>query len=142
MRVPASIILLLSGLAFVGATIKVTATTGQLSQARRNIGATAVGGKFYFAGGCTTVGAGKTAYICNDASDVIDILDSSGNNAPGELRLSEARGWPSACATDSLAVFAGGGKRGDLPHSRLSLSPHTLSHNTCDFLRSAALQDC
>ena len=97
----------------------VTTTTGHLSQARRNIGATTVGGKFYFAGGCTTVGSGKTAFICNNASDVIDVLDSLGTAVANEqLHLSEARGWPSACATKSLAVFAGGGKRGDLPHFR------------------------
>ena len=97
----------------------VTTTTGHLAQARRNIGATTVGGKFYFAGGCTTVGSGKTAFICNNASDVIDVLDSLGTAVADEqLHLSEARGWPSACATKSLAVFAGGGQRGDLPHSR------------------------
>jgi len=96
----------------------VTATTGHLSQARRNIGATTVRGKFYFAGGCTTVGSGTTAFICNDASDAIDVLDSVGTAGDEQLRLSEARGWPSACATESLAVFAGGGQRGDLPHSR------------------------
>ena len=91
-----------------------------MSQARRNIGAAAVGDDFYFAGGCTTVGSGKTAFICNDASDVIDVLDPAGNLLADDQprRLSQARGWPSACATESLAVFAGGGQRGDQPHSR------------------------
>lgn len=103
------------------ASFTVTTATGHLSQARRNLGATAVGGKFYFAGGCITVGpiGGMTAFICDDASDVIDVLDSAGT-AGEQLHLSEARGWPSACSSDSLAVFAGGGKEGGLPHSRTS----------------------
>ncbi len=111
--------LLLLVLLLLPGALPVSTSTGRLSQARRNIGAVAVGGKFFFAGGCTTTGSDPTtAFICNDASDVLDVLDAEGAALVEPLRLSEARGWPAACATDSLAVFAGGGKRGDEPHSR------------------------
>jgi len=94
-------------------------STGQLSQARRNLGAVSVGGFAYFVGGCTNQGTDPdTQFICDDASDAIDKLDSNGKLVHS-YTLSSAKGWVSTCAAgDSRVVMAGGGKKGTLPHSR------------------------
>lgn len=80
-----------------------------LSEARRNIGGVAMenSGVAVFAGGCTLKGL-NSQFICNEASSAIDTLDGNGTLVH-TARLSEARGWASACAVGDHAVFAGGG---------------------------------
>ena len=62
----------------IGASGEPIHTTGKLSQARRNLGAASVAGKAYFVGGCTNTGIGRQVqFICDDASDVIDVYASA-----------------------------------------------------------------
>ena len=82
-----------------------TATTHQLSYARRDLGGIAAGGLFYFGGGCNDT---KNQFDCTSPSDSIEIF-SADFTSKKTARLSEARGWPCACATaDGDVVFAGG----------------------------------
>lgn len=83
-----------------------------LSEARRDLGAAAAGGKVFFAGGCRDT---DNAYVCDEATATVDVFDASGS--VGKVNLSEARGWPAGCGVGSQAVFAGGGKGGNDPHS-------------------------
>ena len=92
--------------------------TSNLSLARRDIGAATSNGLSFFAGGCTTTGTGiATQFICDDASDVIDVVASNGRWL-SRLALTEARGWAATCSSGDTVVFAGGGRKGTEPHSR------------------------
>lgn len=103
--------------AYSWAPIKYQHSLANLSVARRNIGAVSADGVAYFAGGCNNEGGGMTQFICDSASDVVDVLDENGRLIK-VMHLTEARGWVSACASGETVVFAGGGKSGTKPHSR------------------------
>lgn len=56
-----------------------TASTGALSLARRDVSGVAAGAYAVFSGGCLNTGSSShTQYICDEASDVIDVVDASG----------------------------------------------------------------
>ena len=59
-----------------------------------------------------------TQFICDDASDVIDVVSSNGTLLAVAPVLTEARGWVAACSAGDTVVFAGGGRKGTEPHSR------------------------
>ena len=96
-----------------------THTTSKLSLPRRDLGAATAHGLSFFAGGCTTTGTGiATQFICDDASDVIDVVSPNGTLLAVRATLTEARGWAAGCSSGDLIVFAGGGRKGTEPHSR------------------------
>ena len=96
-----------------------THTTSKLSLPRRDLGAATAHGLSFFAGGCTTTGTGiATQFICDDASDVIDVVSPNGTLLAVRTTLTEARGWAAGCSSGDLIVFAGGGRKGTEPHSR------------------------
>jgi hypothetical protein len=92
-----------------------TAKVAHLSVARRDLGGVAAAGSFYFGGGCNDTGS---QFTCTSPSNLIDVFTPQGQ-ASGIHLLSEARGWPSACALNGEVVFAGGGTVQDDPHSRV-----------------------
>lgn len=95
-----------------------TRTTAKLSQARRNLGAATLDGKAYFAGGCLTTGK-NTQFICDHASDAVDVLDESGALLK-TMQLSQPRGWVAVCVNSQEVIMAGGGTSGVTPHSRVA----------------------
>ena len=113
-------------------TVTMTTSVTKLSVARRNMGAVVYNSKAYFAGGCVIEGTGSTQFVCDDASDVIDVFELSNHSsadvadsssaphvvAAPPLKLAEARGWVAAGAAGGYIVFAGGGTLGTTPHSR------------------------
>jgi len=106
------------GTVLAGTLSAPTHSVAKLSQARRNLGATTLGEHAFFVGGCTNTGTDvKTQFICDKASDVIDMLDATGSIVQN-AKLSDARGWVEVCPLDHLVVMAGGGTSGTKPHSR------------------------
>ena len=95
-----------------------THRTVKLSSPRRNVGATSVGGRAVFAGGCNTTGTDPTtAFICDSADPAVDVFGENGELLRKVL-LNEPRGWICAAPLgDSSVVLAGGGTSGVLPHS-------------------------
>lgn len=101
------------------APLSFTYRVEKLSSARRDIGATSVGGRAVFAGGCTMTGDGSTQFICDKgASPTVDIFSAEGLLVH-TVNVSEPRGWMCAAPSgDSTVVLAGGGTSGVKPHSR------------------------
>ena len=78
--------------------VTLTRTTAELSQARWNVGAAALGNKIYFAGGYTAYETG---------SNRVDIYDIS-INTWSTATLSQARGDVAVAAAGNKVIFAGG----------------------------------
>ena len=87
-----------------------TTQTVTLSVARRDLGGAAIFtdgvGRAVFAGGCTLHGRNSdTPFICNLASDNVDIIEAGSWKVVPGPPLSTARGWVATCSSEDGQMY-------------------------------------